>query len=187
MAAHNFEACLQFTLQYEGGYVDHPADPGGATNLGITRATLARWRGGPVTKAAVRALKHEEAAAIYRRFYWSAVAGDTLPAGLDACVFDHAVHAGPARAIRALQKALGVRVDGRVGPATRAALVYADPTRTLLAVCRSRRASLARLRTFPVFGRGWNARLAALEKTAITMARGADRPSNDDFSTGDIA
>lgn len=188
MAAHNFDACLRFTLQYEGGYVDHPEDPGGATNMGITRATLARWRGGPVTKAAVRALEREEAAAIYRRFYWNAVSGDALPSGVDASVFDHAVHAGPSRAIRTLQKALGVRADGRIGPVTRAALVYADPVRTLLAVSRNRRASLARLRTFPVFGRGWNARLAALEKTALAMTRpGGVEAAHEQVSTGENA
>ncbi len=169
MASDNFSNCLAFTLRYEGGYVDHPGDPGGATNLGVTHATLALWRGRAVSKTDVRALTRAEAGAIYRKLYWDAVGADAFAPGVDAAMFDHAVHSGPKAAVKALQKAIGVRVDGVAGAATRAALAYSDPTRTILALCRSRRAFLARLSTYPTFGRGWMARIAALEKTALAM------------------
>ncbi len=81
MARENFERALALVLKHEGGYVDHPADPGGATNRGVTRATLAAWRGRPVSKAEVRALTRLEASAIYRKNYWDAVRADELPAG----------------------------------------------------------------------------------------------------------
>lgn len=173
MAEDNFAACLAFTLRHEGGYADHPKDPGGATNFGVTHAMLARWRGAPCTKDDVRALTSSEAGDIYRKFYWDVVGAGALAAGLDAVAFDHAVHSGPRAAVKALQKALGVRADGVCGAATRAALPYADPTRTILAMCRSRRAFLARLSTYPTFGRGWMARIAALETTALAMDRAA--------------
>lgn len=108
MAASNFERALAHVLAFEGGFVNHPLDPGGATNLGITRAMLARARGRPVTVAHVRALTRAEAASIYRRFYWNAVRADDLPGGLDLAVFDLAVNAGPTRAARLLQRTLGV-------------------------------------------------------------------------------
>lgn len=176
MSDDRFAACLAFTLKYEGGYVDHPADPGGATNLGVTRATLAKWRGAPVTKAQVKALTREEAARIYRRFYWEPAGGDHLPPGVDAVVFDWAVHSGPRRSLRALQKVLALNADGAPGPALARALVYADAAQTIASLCRERRAFLARLKGFRVFGRGWSRRVDALEKTALAMARGAPRP-----------
>lgn len=154
-----FLACLAFTLKYEGGYVDHPADPGGATNLGVTRATLARWRGRPVTKADVRSLAHEEAAQIYRHFYWGPCGGHRLSPGVDVVVFDWAVHSGPSRAVRALQKVLALTPDGASAPA-----------QTIRALCHERRKFLARLKGFSVFGRGWIRRVDALEKMALARS-----------------
>lgn len=176
MSDDPFAACLAFTLKYEGGYVDHPADPGGATNLGVTRATLAKWRGAPVSKAQVKALTRAEAAQIYRRFYWDPAGGNHLPPGVDAVVFDWAVHSGPRRAVRALQKVLALGVDGVPGPALARALVYADPAQIIVSLCRERRMFLARLKGFSVFGRGWSRRVDALEKTALALARAASRP-----------
>ena len=169
MASENFEYCLRLTLKYEGGYVDHPADPGGATNLGITRRTLARYRGRAVSKAEVRALTRTEAAAIYRKYYWDAVHGDTLPAGVDAALFDHAVNSGPGAAIKCLQRALGVAVNGRMGPATLAALRAADPASLVSDLVARRRSFLMRLRTFRTFGRGWMRRVKAIETAALAM------------------
>lgn len=171
MSQEAFLACLAFTLKYEGGYVDHPADPGGATNLGVTRATLTKWRRRPVTKADVRALSRDEAAQIYRRYYWEPCGGPRLPAGVDVLVFDWAVHSGPSRAVRALQKVLGLTTDGVAGPALQEAIQIADVTRTIRALCSERRKFLARLKGFAVFGRGWSRRVDALEKTALSMAR----------------
>jgi hypothetical protein len=118
MAANSFEPSLAHVLKHEGGYVNHPADPGGATNLGITAATLARARGHPVSAADVAALTRAEAAAIYRRFFWNSARGDDLPAGLDHAVFDLAVNSGPGRAARLLQRVLAVAEDGVIGPAS---------------------------------------------------------------------
>ncbi|MBX9759658.1 MAG: hypothetical protein K2Y29_12865 [Beijerinckiaceae bacterium] len=176
MSDERFAMCLAFTLKHEGGYVDHPADPGGATNLGVTRATLEKWRGAPVTKAHVRALTREEAAQIYRRLYWEPAGGDHLTSGVDAVVFDWAVHSGPRRAVRALQKVLALNADGAPGPALARALVYADPAQTVASLCRERRMFLARLKGFPVFGRGWSRRVDALEKMALVLARNAPAP-----------
>lgn len=162
-----FAACLDHVLAHEGGYVDHPRDPGGATHHGITRRTLALWRGRPVSKAEVRALTRVDVAPIYRARYWDAVRGDALPPGVDLCVFDHAVNAGPRTAITSLQRTLGTAADGRIGPATLAA-AHAAPARALIrALCRRRLALLGRLPIWPTFGRGWTRRVAAIEAAAL--------------------
>ena len=137
----NFENCLRFVLQYEGGFVNHPADPGGATNLGITRATLARWRNRPVSIAEVRTLTRDEAAAIYRAHYWNAIGGDLLPAGVDLIGFDIAVNMGVGRA-----------------KAWLSATAAMPPRRRLDALAARRLSLWRRLRTWATFGRGWSAR-----------------------------
>lgn len=175
--ADNFEASLAHVLKHEGGFANHPADPGGATNLGITAATLARARGRPVTEADVRALTRAEASAIYRRFYWEAVRGDDLPAGLDHAVFDLAVNSGPARAAKLLQRVLAQPENGVIGPATLAAARRVDPAAAIRSLQRERLAFLRRLATWPAFGRGWRRRVAAVEREALHLAgAGATAP-----------
>jgi lysozyme family protein len=179
MAANNFEPSLAQVLRHEGGYVNHPSDPGGATNLGITAATLARARGRPMTSAEVAALTRAEAVAIYRRFFWNPVCGDALPPGLDHAVFDLSVNSGPGRAARLLQRVLSVPEDGVVGPATLAAAKASDPGETVRALQRERLAFLKRLSTWPVFGRGWQARVAAVEREALALVgKAADPPAS---------
>jgi lysozyme family protein len=166
----SFEKALACVLRHEGGWSDHVLDPGGATNRGITRATLERVRGRPVSKAELMALSPAETATIYRRLYWNAVAGDALPAGVDLAVFDCAVNSGPRRAALLLQQALGVTADGIVGPRTLAAAGAADARSLIRQLQASRLAFLRRLPTFAVFGRGWSRRVAEVERAALTLA-----------------
>lgn len=175
MAAESFEHVLPHLFRHEGGYADHPSDPGGATNHGITRATLAAWRGRAVSKAEVRALTRAEAAAIYRARYWDAVKADLLPAGIDYAVFDAAVNSGPARAAKWLQAAVRVPQDGIVGPVTLAAArtAAADAARTIGDICAIRLAFLRALSTWPVFGRGWERRVGDVKTEALAMALAA--------------
>lgn len=174
MAKTNFDDALAIVLSAEGGYVDHPVDPGGATNRGITLKTLAEWRGRPVTKAEVRVLSRAEAAAIYRARYWNAVRGDDLPAGLDLALFDLAVNSGPGRSVRLLQRALGRAEDGRFGPRLLAAVAEADTTPLITALCAARRDFLRALPTYPTFGRGWLRRIERVERAARRMVRPQD-------------
>lgn len=171
MAAGSFEAALAEVLRHEGGYADHPSDPGGATMMGITIGTLEKWRGRPVSKAELRAISRQEAGAIYRARYWLAVRADELPAGLDLAMFDFAVNSGPSRAIRTLQGVLGVRVDGRLGPASRSAVNGSDPAMLISRLCQARLAFLERLPAFAVFGRGWRRRVGAVEAAALRLQR----------------
>lgn len=166
----NFARALSAVLKHEGGYVDHPSDPGGATNLGITFAVLQKWRGKPITKADVKALTQDEAAAIYRANYWDRVRGDDLPAGVDYCVFDFAVNSGVSRSAMYLQEIVGVAPDGKIGPLTLLAVADWDSVTLIESLCGKRMSFLKRLSTFPVFGKGWSARVTGVLRLAKDMA-----------------
>ncbi|WCS27212.1 glycoside hydrolase family 108 protein [Methylobacterium sp. NMS14P] len=172
MAAANFERALALVLVHEGGYVDHPADPGGATNLGITIGTLSGWLGRPATKAEVRALTKTTVAPIYRKNYWDAIRGDELPAGVDFCVFDFAVNSGRARAVMSLQRAVGVADDGKLGPITLKAIAAKPAAQTVERICADRLAFLKRLSTWRTFGKGWNARVNGVLTQSLALAKG---------------
>lgn len=173
----NFERCLQLVLAHEGGYVDHKADPGGATNLGITIGTLSGWLGRQATKAEVQALTRGTVAPIYRKNYWDVVKGDQLPSGVDYAVFDFAVNSGPSRAAIFLQEILGVAPDGKIGPITIAAAQRANAAQVVNRLCDDRLAFLRRLSTFPTFGKGWTSRVASVRAEALKMAATASPPA----------
>ena len=171
MTASNFQACLDVILQHEGGFSDNPADPGGATNLGITIHTLSNWLGKPATVADVKALTPSSVAPIYRAWYWNAESCDDLPDGVDLCVFDDAVNTGPGSAARRLQEAAGSAPDGHVGPNTLAA-VNAVPAGSLIDKLAALRDAYYRsLPTFATFGHGWLNRVAETTSTAHKMAQ----------------
>jgi lysozyme family protein len=172
----NYDACLAHVLKNEGGYVDHPEDPGGATNMGITIGTLRSWRKRPVTKADVKALKLPEVATIYRANYWDAVQGDKLPAGLDLVAFDAAVNSGTSRGAKWLQRALDVNPDGRIGPQTILAAQNADPVNTINRALTYRMDFVRGLGTWATFGKGWTRRMDGVREEALRMAMGA-RPA----------
>jgi lysozyme family protein len=165
-----FADCLPIILQSEGGFVNNPADPGGATNLGITLSTLTAFRGRPQTVDDVRALTVADVSPIYQANYWNAARCGDCPAGVDLMVFDAAVNQGVRRAVRALQTVVGVTADGAVGPGTLAAIRAADPTATINAISANREAFYRSLSTFPTFGTGWLNRLQRTRGLALQMA-----------------
>lgn len=166
--SERFGICLAHVLRHEGGYVDDPRDPGGATNMGITIGTLSDWLGRPATKDEVRNLPRDIAEAIYHKRYWLPVLGDALGPGVDLAVFDYAVNSGPGRAIRSLQRAVGAQPDGVMGPATLAALAGRDRSALVQDICDRRIAFFQSLDTFDAFGRGWMRRVSEVEDAALT-------------------
>jgi lysozyme family protein len=172
MAAVNFEASLAAVLAHEGGYVNHPRDPGGPTNFGITLRTLSGWRGRPVTAADVKALQRSEVGAIYRRQYWTPIRGDELPPGLDLALFDYAVNSGPGRAVRDLQRAIKVTADGVLGLITLQAIKSRDTASLINALCDRRLAFMRSLKTWRTFGKGWRRRVEETREAALAMVVG---------------
>lgn len=162
-----FSICVNFVLLREGGYCDHPSDPGGATNKGVTLKVLEQWRGKPCTKADVASLSIPEAEAIYRANYWNKIQGDKLPPGLDLAVFDAAVNSGPGQAAKWLQRAANCTPDGAIGPATLAAVAKTDAVILAHKVCDLRLEFMQSLKTWPVFGKGWARRVKEVEATFL--------------------
>ncbi len=175
MADDTFAAAVALVLEHEGGYVDHPRDPGGATKYGITRRTLARWRAvrpwWKLPKSAVRRLSRREARDIYRARYWERCQCQELPTGLDYVVFDAAVNSGPQRAVKWLQQVVGTTVDGVIGARTLAAAARYPPDQAITHYMNRRVKFLRALSTFPTFGRGWLGRTASVHRRALQMAK----------------
>jgi lysozyme family protein len=173
----SFDICLAFTLKAEGGFVDNPADPGGATNMGITLATYRQWSDDPdLGVLQVKDMTERTARAIYRSLYWNPLRADALPAGVDLSVFDMGVNAGIWRSARLLQRALGFtgeEVDGSVGPETLAAAAKAD-VRSLIDDLAERQSAYYRsLGDFAIFGEGWLRRTEERRNAALAMAEDA--------------
>ena len=168
MARNNFGAVLDHVYQYEGGFVNHPKDPGGATNFGITKRTLEEHLGRTVSIEEVRNLGRGVADEIYKKSYWAKVSGDHLPQGYDLVAMDGAVNSGPRRGAKWLQKGLGVTADGKIGGLTLEAAREADQ-HGIEAACAARMGFLRGLRHWKTFGRGWGRRVASVEASATRM------------------
>lgn len=162
----NFPKALAVVLHHEGGWADHPKDPGGATMKGVTLATYSKFLGRAASKEELRNISDAALQQIYRTLYWDRAACDRLPAGLDLVVFDMAVNAGPGRAAKILQTILGVASDGVIGPKT-LAVVESRPVADLIrAYSDARRSFYKELSTFDTFGRGWLRRVDEVESEA---------------------
>ena len=156
-------------LKSEGGYVYHPSDPGGRTNLGVTQATWENWIGRQSDEAEMRGLTPEKVEPLYKKKYWDAVRGDELPVGLDYLMFDFAVNAGAGRAIKTLQTAVGVTPDGGFGPMTMAAVQAVDPVELIERFSQAKEDFYRSLITFATFGKGWLNRVADVKVKASAM------------------
>ena len=169
MAAQNYQKCLDMILHHEGGYVNHPKDPGGETNLGVTKRVYEDWGG---TKD-MKDLEVEDVAPIYRKNYWDRIKADDLPSGLDLCVFDFGVNAGTGRAAKYLQTMIGTVADGGIGPNTLRALanyVESEGVESTIKNYQAERQSYyERLSTFETFGRGWTRRVKETTESALEM------------------
>jgi len=165
----NFDESLKAILKHEGGYVHHKLDPGGMTNLGVTKKVWEAWVGHPVGEKEMRALTPDTVAPMYRKKYWDAVRADELPTGLDYLMFDFAINAGPGRAVRTMQKAIGTTPDGVIGPKTMAALKAADPTDLIAKFSMEKELFYKALPTFATFGKGWLRRVDEAKSHAVTM------------------
>ena len=124
MAASSYDEALKRVLEHEGGYSNHPSDPGGPTNWGITIFDYRKYVNPKATAADVRRMTVEVARKIYRDKYWNALRCDELPAGVDYATFDYGVNSGISRAAKVLQRLLGVDADGEIGPNTLAAAAH---------------------------------------------------------------
>lgn len=150
----NFNDCLNRLLRDEGGYSNHPADPGGPTNFGITLTDYRLYINKEGTADDVRKMSIDDAKSIYRSKYWDALNCNSLPSGVDYTVFDYGVNSGLARPRKDLQ---------RFGTLTGAKLIDA--------INDERMAFLRDLNTFPVFGKGWTRRVDGVRSYSKQLAQ----------------
>lgn len=173
-----FDRALAKVLVHEGGYVNHAKDPGGETNRGITRRVYDDYRrslGLPVQS--VKNITTAEVNSIYRMRYWSLIKGDSLPPGVSYVVFDGAVNSGVSQAAKWLQRALGVKVDGVIGPGTLEALRTVNDHDALIArIIKRRMAFLRALKTWKTFGKGWTSRVNGVLAVGQAWAAGSVGP-----------
>jgi lysozyme family protein len=154
----NFARALSLVLKHEGGWSDHPSDPGGATMKGVTLATYRRYKPG-ATKEQLRAIDNSTLAFIYRAGYWNPIGGDTLASGVDYAAFDFAVNSGQARARSYLLKAIG-----------------GTDADTINRLCDARLRFLRGLATWPTFGKGWTNRVNGVRREALRMTTPTNAP-----------
>jgi lysozyme family protein len=173
----NFDKALARVLVYEGGYANVPGDPGGPTMKGITQATYNSWRVRQgLTATPVRNIPDKDVATIYKTEYWDRLDADNLPPGVDFCLFDAAVNSGVGGATKWAQAVAGVNTDGDWGPKTETAVLGTDPEDFIEQFCSHRLGTLQRLPTWGKFGKGWAARIANVQKTALAWAQAGDEP-----------
>lgn len=182
MVASSFATALSRVLSYEGGYSNHPDDPGGPTMKGIIQREYDAYRARKgLPKQSVKLLSDDELHEIYRASYWDACRCDELPPGVDFVVFDGAVNSGVSQSGKWLQRALGAiyegEVDGSIMDQTvRAANAFKNKPSLVDDICDRRLAMLRSLKTFKTFGKGWTARVADVRTRGKALARGAVAP-----------
>lgn len=175
----NFDRVLLQVLKHEGGWSDHPRDPGGATMKGVTLAVFRRFYGEERSKSDLRAITDRQLESIYRKDYWDRCWCDELPDGVDLAVFDTAVNSGPRRSIRFIQQAVDADVDGAIGPNTLAKIVNGEPAKLINDMLDERLAFLQSLGTWDTFGKGWARRVQELRDSCLLLcgALGLPEPS----------
>lgn len=166
----NLDTSIEEVLKHEGGYVNHPEDPGGATNQGITKKTYERFLERPVSIEEIQNIPIQHVKEIYEKNYWNAVKANDLPSGVDFSVFDWAVNSGPRRAIQGLQKAVGSTADGLIGPNTLKAVASADPISIISELHKEREMFYRDLTTFKTFGKGWIRRNNETQNISLAMS-----------------
>jgi len=165
----NWQKSFEMMLKSEGGYVNNPADPGGMTNLGVTKATWENWVGRASDEAEMRGLTPEKVAPLYKNKFWDMCRCDDLPSGVDYLVFDFAVNAGPGRSAKTLQTAVGATPDGGIGPMTLAAVAKYDANELVEKFSQAKEDFYRSLSTFGTFGKGWLNRVADVKLKASSM------------------
>jgi lysozyme family protein len=167
--ASNFQECLDLVLKSEGGWVNHKDDPGGETNLGVTKAVWEEFVGHPVKT--MKDLTKDDVAPMYALKYWRPCYCEVLPRGLDFVVFSMGVNAGPGRSIKLLQQSIGCLPDGVIGPKTRELISSSNGATLIAKFSETRREYYRSLKTFPIFGKGWLARVDREEQEALDMTK----------------
>ena len=169
---NDYQECLGLVLKSEGGWTGSTGlkgDPGGETNLGVTKAVWEEWVGHPVET--LKNLTKEDVAPLYEQKYWRPCYGEVLPRGLDFLCFSFGVNAGCGRSVKILQQSLGCIPDGIIGPNVRQKISESNITDIIKGFSEARREYYKSLKSFATFGKGWLSRVDSEEKEALEMVK----------------
>jgi len=170
---YNFDKCFEYLMDHEGGYVNNKNDPGGETNLGVTKRVYQDYciKHGLDVKD-MKELTEDDVKPIYLENYWQVINADALSSGLDWSVFDFAVNSGPGRAAKFIQNIVDAVPDGDIGPMTLAGIAANDPAKLINQMYERRQKFYEKLKTFEHFGKGWSRRNLETKEQAHLMAKG---------------
>ena len=174
MINKEYNHCLELILHHEGGYVNHPSDPGGETNLGVTKKVYdAYCKKNGLRPKDMKRLEVTDVAPIYKTEYWDRVKGDALHPALALCIFDFGVNAGTGRAAKFIQKIVGTTVDGGIGTNSLNMIdAYVDKhgiDKTVILYQADRQKYYEKLKHFKTFGRGWTRRVTETTEEALKL------------------
>ena len=169
----NFDRCMEMLVEHEGGYVNGNkiGDPGGITNMGVTKRTYDEYHGVDIDEEGMKSLTVEDVTPIYKDYYWYRCCCERLPSGVDSAVFDASVNHGTGRAAKFLQRAVGSNMDGSIGPLTLANVGFVEHSEIINRMAIYRDAFYRSLGTFDTFGKGWIRRNDETKETALEMVK----------------
>ena len=174
MINREYQECLEMILHHEGGYVNHPDDPGGETNLGVTKKVYdAYCKKNGLRPKSMRDLEVTDVAPIYKTEYWDRVKGDSLHPALALCIFDFGVNAGTGLAVKYIQKIVGTTGDGVIGLNSLYMIdAYVEKhgiDKTVIIYQADRQKYYEKLKHFKTFGRGWTRRVNETTEAALKL------------------
>jgi lysozyme family protein len=176
-----YNLALKKLLEHEGGFTNHPSDPGGPTNFGITIYDARKYLNHQLDNSPpwddesieyMREMTVGQAKQIYKPKYWDAQSLDQVPAGLDYFLFDYGVNSGIGRSAKVIQRIVHVTADGKIGPITLQAIAQHDVRSLIRSISQERLDFLHGLKTWPVFGKGWGRRVNEVTDLSIQLASG---------------
>lgn len=172
MSIVSYDESLRRLLLHEGGYTNHPRDPGGPTNFGITIYDFRKYVMPGATADDVRRMKLEDAKVIYRAKYWDAMRCSDLEPGVDYAMFDYGVNSGVGRAGKVLRRLVGLPDStSEVTPEVIRTAQAVMSAQLVGMICDERIRFLKRLSTWPVFGGGWGRRVSEVRNYATSIAQ----------------
>jgi lysozyme family protein len=173
----NFMKSVKYVLQSEGGYVNNPKDPGGPTNLGVTKASWTSFLKKPVNDNDIKKLTVDDVIPFYKKRYWDICLCDNLPLGIDYCVFDYAINSGPIRAVETLRRLIGLEHVGAFEKKNIESYFKENKDNIILIkkICSQRLLFLQSLKNYEVFGKGWLNRVLMVQEKSLGMASKSEK------------
>ena len=174
---NNFLESVKYVLQSEGGFVNNPKDPGGATNMGVTKASWISFVKKPVHDNDIKNLTSIDVIPFYKKRYWDICLCDNLPSGIDYCIFDYAINSGPIRSVETLRRLIGLEHVGAFDKKNIESYFKQNEDNKVLIkkICSQRLSFLQSLKNYETFGKGWLNRVLMVQEKSLGMVSKSEK------------